>query len=59
MKTRAHFQLLQMWFYPANSPLAGRPLSPQARKVIRDVLENYPNLTPEEAIEITWAFGGI
>jgi hypothetical protein len=47
------------WFYPEDSPLAGEPLSPQARKVIEGVLETYPNLTLEEAIEITWAFGGI
>jgi hypothetical protein len=50
---------IDQWFYPANSPLAGEPLSPQARKVIEGVLECYSNLTPEKAIEITWAFGGI
>ena len=47
------------WFYPGDSPLAGEPLSPEAHKVIEGILETYPNLTVDKAIEITWAFGGI
>jgi hypothetical protein len=47
------------WFYPEDSPLAGEPLLPEARKVIEGILETYPSLTVKKAIEITWAFGGI
>jgi len=47
------------WTYPANSPFAGELLPPKDIQLIKEILEIYPLLTPEEAIEITWAFGGI
>jgi hypothetical protein len=38
-------------------PLAN--LNPRERKLVEDTLQAYPKLTPEEAIEILHAFGGL
>jgi hypothetical protein len=52
-------QAQEKWFYPPSSPYAGEPLPPSAVELIKEVLEVYPGLTAEEAIEICWYFGGI
>jgi len=51
--------IIPKWTYPANSPFAGEPLNSKDIQLIKDILKNYPLLTPEKAIEIAWAFGGI
>jgi len=38
-------------------PLAN--LSPQDRKLVEQTLQDYPGLTPEKAIEMLRAFGGL